>query len=128
MTRQVIHLIPDVTLDDIRIDTHLKRPSPHVSPIASLMTRQVSSSGAVCGKDIILAINDLVFLYFITTPPTKVSRAIFGLRDYDCNKDERIFRRHPLWPAPCAVKRWTPTDARWCRATSPAAPKHHRKI
>ncbi|KAL6009384.1 hypothetical protein ACLOJK_022613, partial [Asimina triloba] len=43
MTRQVIHPIPGVTLDDIRIDTLLERPSPHVSPIASLMTRQVSN-------------------------------------------------------------------------------------
>ncbi|KAL5978103.1 hypothetical protein ACLOJK_029220, partial [Asimina triloba] len=40
MTRQVIHLIPDVTLDDIRIDTLLERPSPHVSPIVCLQTRQ----------------------------------------------------------------------------------------
>ncbi|KAL6005065.1 hypothetical protein ACLOJK_005626 [Asimina triloba] len=35
-----------------------------------------SSSGAVCGKDIVLATNDLVFLFFITMPPIKVPRAI----------------------------------------------------
>ncbi|KAL6009474.1 hypothetical protein ACLOJK_022703, partial [Asimina triloba] len=39
-SRQVIHPIPGVTLDDIRIDTLLERPSPHVSPITSLLTRQ----------------------------------------------------------------------------------------
>ncbi|KAL5980648.1 hypothetical protein ACLOJK_028556 [Asimina triloba] len=40
---------------------------------------EVSSSGVVGGKDIILAINDLVFLFSITIPPTKVPRAISSL-------------------------------------------------
>ncbi|KAL6006369.1 hypothetical protein ACLOJK_037320 [Asimina triloba] len=38
-----------------------------------------SSYGTVCGKDIVLAINDHVFLFFITMPPTKVQCSISGL-------------------------------------------------
>ncbi|KAL6000401.1 hypothetical protein ACLOJK_024096, partial [Asimina triloba] len=55
MTRQVIHPIPGVTLDDIRINTLLERPSPHVLPIASLMTRQelMESKGRRKLKDIL---------------------------------------------------------------------------
>ncbi|KAL6003081.1 hypothetical protein ACLOJK_023304, partial [Asimina triloba] len=37
--------------------------------------KEASSSGVVCGKDIVLAINDFVFLFFITMPPIKVPRA-----------------------------------------------------
>ncbi|KAL5988890.1 hypothetical protein ACLOJK_026992 [Asimina triloba] len=40
---------------------------------------EASSSGAVCGKDIVLAINDLIFLFFTTMPPTKVPRVISSL-------------------------------------------------
>ncbi|KAL6002705.1 hypothetical protein ACLOJK_022924 [Asimina triloba] len=39
----------------------------------------VPSSDAVCRKDIALIINGLVFLFFITMPPTKVPRAISSL-------------------------------------------------
>ncbi|KAL6002506.1 hypothetical protein ACLOJK_034439, partial [Asimina triloba] len=39
----------------------------------------VSSYGAVYGKDIVLAVNDLVFLFFTTLPLTKVPHAISSL-------------------------------------------------
>ncbi|KAL6001066.1 hypothetical protein ACLOJK_006793, partial [Asimina triloba] len=47
----VIHPIPGVTLVDIRIDTLLERPSPHVSPITSILTRQLNTEDlAASGK------------------------------------------------------------------------------
>ncbi|KAL5980311.1 hypothetical protein ACLOJK_028219, partial [Asimina triloba] len=88
----------------------------------------VSSSGAICGKDIVWAINDLVFLFFITTPPIKVKHAIINLRDHDHNKDERIFHRRLPRPAPCVVRGWTPANAKEYQAMLLTAPKHHRKI
>ncbi|KAL5986680.1 hypothetical protein ACLOJK_015013 [Asimina triloba] len=89
---------------------------------------KVSSSGAVCGKDIVLAIIDLVFLFLTTMPPTKVSRVISDLRGCGCNKDERIFHRGPSRPAPCAVRGVAPANVKWYRATLLTTPKHHRKI
>ncbi|KAL6009534.1 hypothetical protein ACLOJK_022764, partial [Asimina triloba] len=54
-------------------------------PLRTLYSRfssppfRVSSSGALCRKDILLAINDLVFLFSITMPLTKVPLAISNL-------------------------------------------------
>ncbi|KAL5994111.1 hypothetical protein ACLOJK_034983, partial [Asimina triloba] len=72
----------------------------------------MSSSGAVCGKDIVLAINDLIFLFFITTPPTKVSCAISDLRDHDRNKGEWTFHRRLSRLSPCVVRGWTLANAK----------------
>ncbi|KAL6000331.1 hypothetical protein ACLOJK_024026, partial [Asimina triloba] len=47
-----------------------------LSSINELDLSRASSSGAICEKDIALAINSLIFLLSITMPPRKVPHAI----------------------------------------------------
>ncbi|KAL5975705.1 hypothetical protein ACLOJK_020031 [Asimina triloba] len=75
--------------------------------LTNLAFYKVSSSSAVRRKDIVLAINDLVFLFSIMMPPTKIPHAISSLemtaaiKVNESSTTARRDLRHALWGVGC---------------------------
>ncbi|KAL6002042.1 hypothetical protein ACLOJK_037490 [Asimina triloba] len=91
---------------------------------------EASSSGTVCGKDIALIINDLVFIFSITMPPMKVPRAISSLAitaAITVSEPPSAARRDPR-RCPMRHEGLDVCQRHMAPATVPTTLKHHQEI